>query len=265
MKKTDNEIQFIKSAKRKFAEFISKNSVYGIFAVVLVAVCAITLFALPHSNNKPTETQTPQGIVDVDPSLRPTPPITNQATITPPQATITPTPPAHTPGNTPYSPPTETVVPPSDTTPTPPAHDVNSGNNTKFKLALPFDKKAIITSYSNETPIYSETLHEWACHVGIDFACNKDDEVKAAADGIVVSITTDDLYGTSILVSHTEGFFTLYRGLQSANVTNDELIAEGQIIGTAAESVPFEAHMASHIHFELIKDKLSVNPLSFAK
>lgn len=164
MKKTDNEIKFIKSAKRKFAEFISKNSVYGIFAVVLIAVCAITILALPHSkDNKPK----PSDIIDANPTLnttngptqKPTPTIPNKNTATPPSNS-----------------PTHDII--GEITPTPPAIDsptpdqsidVNADPTSKFKITLPFNKNTIITSYSNDTPIYSETLHEWACHVGLEF------------------------------------------------------------------------------------------------
>lgn len=258
MKKTDDETKFIKSKKTRFAEFISKNSVYGIFAVVLIAICTIALVSLPKSGHQNTDASpTPPQISDADSTPNPT--------RRPPSSPI-PTAPAPTkaPDNTPDIPDPTPNTPSSSDDPGD-STDVGNKPETSFSITLPFAKKSVITQYSNETPIYSETLNEWACHVALDFSCNEGDNVPVAANGIVTKVTTDDIYGTSVLVSHEDGFYTLYRGLKEAAVKPDELVAKGQSLGTAAESIPFEAHMPTHIHFEVIKDNLSVNPLSFAK
>lgn len=252
MKKTDDEIRFIKSKKTKFAEFISKNSVYGIFAVVLIAVCTITILSLPHSSPDDTE-PAPSQAVNVDPTQQPKETSKPKETQTP-QDPIIPTPGQIADNNTPAPPPTAT----------PNSTDVNTKPQNTFSIVLPFSKQSVITKYSNEEPVYSETLNEWSCHVGLDFACDKGDAVAVAANGIVVSVTEDELYGISVLVEHENKFYTLYRGLEKAAVKPDELVARGQQLGTVAEVVPFEAHMPTHIHFELIKDDLSVDPYSFA-
>ena len=257
MKKTDDETKFIKSKKTKFAEFISKNSVYGIFAVVLIAICAITLLSLPRSPKDNGDEPDPTQIVDADPTVRPTNNPRPSATLKPP-VPATPTP-GQVAENTPLPPPTPTPGNQGGIS------EVNNEPKTGFSIILPFAKSTIITPYSNDTPIYSDTLQEWSCHVGIDFSCSTNDIVPAAANGIVVSVSTDDIYGTSVLIEHEDNFYTLYRGLKEAAVKADELVAEGQSLGTASENIPFEAHIPTHIHFEVIKDNLSVNPLSFAK
>lgn len=252
MKKTDDETKFIKSKKTKFAEFISKNSVYGIFAVVLIAICAITILSLPHSdpdNPAPAPSEAAEAIPTEKPHNSDKPNPTQK-----PNNPATPTP-GKVAENTPAPVPT----------PTPGSTDVDSQPKNEFSVVLPFAGQTVITKYSNEEAVYSDTLNEWSCHVGLDFSCNKGDAVPVAANGIVVSITEDDIYGTSVLVKHTGEFYTLYRGLEKASVKKDELIAQGQSLGTVAETLPFEAHMPTHIHFEVIKDSLSVNPYSFAK
>ncbi|MBP3347500.1 MAG: M23 family metallopeptidase [Clostridia bacterium] len=263
MKKTDSENKF-SDAATKVWEFMKKNSAYGVFAAVVLTVVTVALISLSGKPDDVIEvipTATPTQNVQLNPTIAPKP------TVTPPQKTILPT-----------TPPAITLPPLDDTTPQPTtAPGTNGGNGDSgdqnvnqdvsktFSIVLPFSKKTVITGYSNETPIYSETLHEWACHVGLDFSCKENDAVTAAANGIVTKITEDSVYGISVLVSHSDDFFTLYRGLGEVNVTLDELISQGQSIGSAAGSIPFEAHMPTHIHFELIKDGLSVDPLSFVK
>ncbi len=250
MKRTDD-------IKTKILDFMAKNSVYIILGAVLVTVITITAISLkaPHDD-----------VIDARPSPSRSAELRPSATA--PSATKEP---QKTPGSS--------VALPTPT-PTPDVPDIGPGINPDdgkddkdvitdtvktFTIALPFPKKSVITSYSNEKPVYSQTLDEWACHVGLDFSCKANDQVTSAANGIVKSITDDGVYGKTVTVSHTEGFVTLYRGLESINVSVDELIAEGQLIGTAAEVLPYEAHMGTHIHFELIKDGIRVNPLSFVK
>lgn len=250
MKKTDDETRFIKSKRTKLAEFISKNSVYGIFAVVLIAICTLTLLSLPHSS--PDDEPAPSHAVNVDPTQKPSASVKPKETQKP-VPTVIPTP-----GQVVEV--TPSPVPTSD----PGSTDVSTDTQNKFSITLPFAKQSVITGYSNDTPVYSDTLNEWACHVGLDFACDKGDIVSVAANGIVTDVSEDDIYGVSVLVEHDGGFYTLYRGLEKAAVREDELVAKGQQLGTAAEVLPFEAHMPTHIHFELIKDDLSIDPYSFA-
>lgn len=254
MKKTDD-------IKTKILDFMAKNSVYVILGAVLVTVITITAVSLSAKPN--------DDILDVDPTLpqssnvkpsitSPTKdPSTSQSPQKSPTITIIPTP-------------TPSVTIPPEITPgviNPGDDDDNNSTSTSktFSIVLPFTKKTVITSFSDTTPVYSQTLDEWACHVGLDFSCNAGDDIKSAANGIVKSITDDGVYGKTVIVSHSNGYSTLYRGLENINVNIDELITEGQLIGTVADSLPYEAHMGTHLHFELIKDGTSVNPLSFVK
>ena len=249
--------------KTKILNFLSKNSTYAIFGAVMLVVVIITsigIFSTPPDSGDtiPTPSHVAEATpTHVAPTRRPT------AT---PSVTLRPTP-----ENTPIIPgPTATLTP--ENTPTvnvPPSddgsQDVNGEVSKTFSIVLPFSKKSVINGYSNEKPVYSATLNEWACHVALDFKCNENDEVKCAANGIVVSITDDSVYGKSVAVEHSEGFITVYRGLKEIQVSKDELLSQGQAIGTAAAMIPFEEHMETHIHFELQKDGLSVDPLTFTK
>ncbi len=267
MKKNDDEKNLINNVKEKILEFLSKYSAYGVFAVVLIITAIITIISLPKKDNSVATTPTPKPseMISVipSPSQAPLPshtaPATSQPNIPSPSPSI-PVYPSVEP--TPTAAPSET---PGGNIGDDPSQGVVGGNENKFSIALPFDKKSIITKFSDSELTYSETLDEWSCHAALDFACNKGDEVKSAANGIVVRVENDGVHRVSILVCHENDFYTFYSGLESASVKADELIAQGQVIGTAAENIPFEEHMPTHIHFELIKDNYRIDPLSFSK
>ena len=249
--------------KEKILNFLSKNSTYAIFGAVMLTVVIITsigIFSTPQNGDTPTPS--PTHVADVNPtSVAPTikPTQTPSQTILPiPEITPTPIIPPLTLAPTPESTPTINEEP-ND------SEDVSNEVSKTFSIVLPFAKKTVINGYSNEKPVYSQTLNEWACHVALDFKCNEGDNVNCAANGIVISITDDNVYGKSVTVEHSEGFITVYRGLKDVSVSLDELLTQGQTIGTAASNLPFEGHMETHIHFELQKDGLCVDPLTFAK
>ncbi|MBE5819019.1 MAG: M23 family metallopeptidase [Clostridiales bacterium] len=246
--------------KTKILNFLSKNSTYAIFGAVMLVVVIITsigIFSTPSDDPTPS----PSHIAEATPTyVAPT----RRPTVTP-SVTLRPTP-----ENTPIIPgPSATLTP--ENTPTvndPPSdgsQDVNGEVSKTFSIVLPFSKKSVINGYSNEKPVYSATLNEWACHVALDLKCNENDAVNCAANGIVISITEDSVYGKSVTVEHSEGFVTVYRGLKEVMVSKDELLSQGQALGTAASTIPFEEHMETHIHFELQKDGLCVDPLTFTK
>ncbi len=263
MKKTNDAKEFLISVKNKFFGFARKNSVYGAFAAAFVLICTVAILSIPSGEPDESPTPLPTEIVDAMPTVMPSP--TSRPTQTA-RPTSNPTP-TNMPMPTLAPLPTELPLPtlsPLLPTPTPDV-GTSGGNETEFSIKLPFDKSTVITEYSNSVPIYSDTLEEWRCHVGLDFKCEPGAEVKSAADGIVYEIVRDDIYGTSVYVQHSDGFYTMYRGIENVVVKPDELIRQGQSIGTAANAIPYEAHMPTHIHFELIKNGLSADPFSFAK
>ena len=119
----------------------------------------------------------------------------------------------------------------------------------------------IITDYADESLIYSATLEEWTTHLGIDIKADKASIVVASEDGVVKSIKNDPRYGLTITISHNENFETVYSNLLSSEFVNEgDTVTQGQTIGTVGESASFEIADVPHLHFEMYKDGVSVNP-----
>lgn len=139
----------------------------------------------------------------------------------------------------------------------------------KEKKELAFIKPVegeISKEYAKENLIYSETLKEWTTHMGIDIKAEKTTVVKAAEEGTVKSIKNDPRYGLTIVIEHTDGFQTVYANLLTSEfVVEGEKVEKGQSIGTVGNTAVFEIADEPHLHFEILKDSLPVDPSIYIK
>jgi len=101
---------------------------------------------------------------------------------------------------------------------------------------------------------YNEQLSDWRTHNGIDIAANTGCSVQAVADG-VIDETGKDAMG--------EYFITKYMGLENIeNLTVGKEIKSGEVIGTSGKCTG-ENVTDPHIHFEMSKDGVLVNPTDY--
>ncbi len=122
-------------------------------------------------------------------------------------------------------------------------------------------KGEITKDFADSSLVYSETLKEWTVHLGIDIKAEKGSAVVASEAGTVESIKNDPRYGTTVTISHENGFKTIYSNLLSADfVSEGETVEKGQTIGSVGDSAAFEIADEPHLHFEMKKDGEVVNP-----
>ncbi len=124
----------------------------------------------------------------------------------------------------------------------------------------------ITKDFAMDTLLYSETLDEWCTHSGIDIKADKAAVVIAAESGKVESIKNDPRYGLTVIISHGNGFKTIYSNLLTAEfVKEGEEVEKGQTIATVGETASFEVADDTHLHFEMTKDGIAVNPTIYFK
>ena len=120
----------------------------------------------------------------------------------------------------------------------------------------------VLTAFSMEELVYSPTLGDWRTHNGIDIAANTGCSVQAFADG-VIDETGKDAMGEYVIISHAAGFITKYMGLENIeNLTVGKEIKSGEVIGTSGKCTG-ENVTDPHIHFEMSKDGVLVNPTDY--
>ena len=164
----------------------------------------------------------------------------------------------------------------TETTEAPDEPDTNSDANAPAEENIVETKKEItfikptdgeiICEYAKDNLIYSETLKEWITHTAIDIKADKTSIIKSSADGVIKSIVNDPRYGLTVVISHDEGYETVYSNLLTAEfVVEGEEVTQGQTIGTAGNTASFESSMECHLHFELLKDGEYLDPAIYLK
>jgi murein DD-endopeptidase MepM/ murein hydrolase activator NlpD len=98
-------------------------------------------------------------------------------------------------------------------------------------------------------------------HMGIDIAGKIGTTVVSAADGNIVfsGWTFDD--GYVVIVSHASGFLTYYKHNQSLIKPAGSFVHRGDPIATLGNSGSTSS--GPHLHFEIWKDGVAVDPSTF--
>lgn len=99
-------------------------------------------------------------------------------------------------------------------------------------------------------------------HKGIDIASASSRTIKAADNGRVVQAGWNGDYGKSVIIDHGNGYETLYGHLSSISVTEGQVVEKGQKIGVMGSTGD---STGVHLHFEVIRNGRSVNPLNFVR
>ena len=124
----------------------------------------------------------------------------------------------------------------------------------------------IIKEFAKDKLVYSNTLGEWITHTGIDIKAEKTTVVKASAEGSIKSIKNDPRYGLTVVIEHINGFTTVYSNLLTAEfVVKGEKVKQGQTIGTVGNTATFEISDEAHLHFEILKDGVNLDPELYIK
>ena len=98
-------------------------------------------------------------------------------------------------------------------------------------------------------------------HYGVDYATKLGTPVSAATDGYVVFAgwTYDD--GNMLIVSHGGGYLTVYKHNQSLLKTVNAYVRRSEVIALVGTSG--KTSMGPHLHFEVWKDGVPLNPVEF--
>jgi murein DD-endopeptidase MepM/ murein hydrolase activator NlpD len=109
---------------------------------------------------------------------------------------------------------------------------------------------------------YDQTCPTLHTHTGIDVGANYGTPIAAADAGIVslVNLGWGGGYGNYVVITHGNGYVTLYAHLAAIDVSVNQPVQWGQQIG-AEGSTGFST--GPHLHFEIRRNGVYQNPLSF--
>ena len=119
----------------------------------------------------------------------------------------------------------------------------------KGKLIWPVDGK-IVKGFG---PQWNSKLNTTLHNPGVDIAANPTASVRSIFDGLVTTITFIAGYGTTVIIDHDDGYFTVFTHLDNLLVTKNMLVKEGQKIG-------FISKESQVVHFEIWGNNQTLNP-----
>ncbi|PCK32449.1 M23/M56 family metallopeptidase [Pseudoalteromonas piscicida] len=99
-------------------------------------------------------------------------------------------------------------------------------------------------------------------HQGLDLGGNIGEPAMAVASGTVIIADDKTLpknYGKVVLISHGNGYQSLYAHLDSVNVVAGEKVSQGEVIGTIGETGRVTG---PHLHLEALHNNTRIDPLS---
>ena len=139
----------------------------------------------------------------------------------------------------------------------------NQQQNRVISMVLPTNG-TITKEFAVDKLVYSKTLEQWTTHNGIDITAREGSVVRAALDGVVASINSDDELGISITLDHGGGLTTLYAGLSTDEMVKvGQSVKKGQTISGVGKAVGFELAQGPHLHFEVSIDGKNVDPTQY--
>ncbi|MBQ7902076.1 MAG: M23 family metallopeptidase, partial [Clostridia bacterium] len=135
----------------------------------------------------------------------------------------------------------------------------------KLTYIMPADG-SVVKKFSESELVYSKTMDDWRQHFGVDITCGAGEAVKSMADGTVYEIYDDIEYGSTIIISHSNGIMTKYSNIDiNEDIVKDAQVKCGQALGVVSQNPPCEIAEDTHLHLEAVKDNVRIDPISIIK
>lgn len=120
----------------------------------------------------------------------------------------------------------------------------------------------VTVTYSDTVLVWNSTLGQYSTHLAVDFVA-EDLRVLAVAGGTVKEVGYDALDGNYVIITHKDGYESRYFSLgDGVTLKAGDTVAEGDVIGTMSTTMAKESLDGNHLHFEMSKDGVDIDPLS---
>ena len=124
-----------------------------------------------------------------------------------------------------------------------------------------YDYKAEENSQENSIIYYGDTYIQ---NTGVDYTGKNIFKINSIADGKVLSITKDDIVGTTIKIEHGNNLVSVYQSVSEVKVKEKDQVVQGQELASSGTN-EISSDLGNHLHFELYQNGILVNPETFFK
>ena len=138
------------------------------------------------------------------------------------------------------------------------------------------NKESLLSSIPSIQPVNSSDLRRMASgygyridpftkarrmHFGMDFSAKRGTPIYATGDGTVSRADSRAAgFGKHVRIDHGFGYVTIYAHLESFKVVKGDKVKRGETIGTVGST---GRSVAPHLHYEIVKDGVKINPINF--
>ncbi|MDD2906046.1 MAG: peptidoglycan DD-metalloendopeptidase family protein [Sulfurimonas sp.] len=138
-------------------------------------------------------------------------------------------------------------------------YDEKASQIEEFLLGRPVSGARISSTFTKSR--FHPILKKWKAHLGVDYAARPGTPVMAAGDGYVNYAANAGAYGNLIRITHADGFETRYAHLKSFKngINKGRKVKKGELIAYVGNT---GRSTGPHLHFELRKKGVALNPLS---
>lgn len=134
----------------------------------------------------------------------------------------------------------------------------------KVSFILPVDNATVLTDYTATSVVFNKTLNVYTGHLAIDFAAEAGSPVKAVYDGVIESVETSYLTGTTVVVKHGDNLKTVYNSIDAdESLVAGTKVTQGQAIGTVSDNNKQEYKDGAHLHFEVYENGKKISPYKY--
>ncbi len=99
-------------------------------------------------------------------------------------------------------------------------------------------------------------------HTGIDLACPTGTPIKCTKSGRVAAVGWTNVYGNYVIVSHDNGYQTLYAHMSRTSVKTGQMVDQGTQLGLVGST---GYSTGPHLHFSVYKNGKLVDPQTVIK
>ncbi len=216
--------------ENKFVNYLKRNAYYLAFIGILTVLTILTIMLVVSNNNKTTQVdKTGDSNVEVDLPQTNTDSEVNNTPIIPDDPVVPDTP----------------VV-------------------SLIIFDLPVKDAVVLKEYVGASVVYNQTIGAYTGHKAIDFAGEEGQSVFACYSGVVESIVTSKLEGTTITIDHSNGLKSVYNSVEVAeNIETGAIVEKGDVIGYMSTNNKTEYLDGPHLHFEVVENGKKIDPSKY--
>ncbi|MDY5845463.1 MAG: M23 family metallopeptidase [Bariatricus sp.] len=130
------------------------------------------------------------------------------------------------------------------------------------QLLWPVDGN-VMMSYSMDKTVYFQTLDQYKYNPAMIIAGAVNDNVIAAAPGVVKSIDVLPQTGTTVTVDMGNGYECIYGQLKEVPVRVGDQVEAKTVLGYLSEPTKYYSLEGCNLYFEMRKDGQPVDPLDY--